>query len=162
MIPKEIEKAFNEQIKKELDSAYLYLSMAAYFEHENLEGMAHWMKKQAQEEVGHAMKFFEHINERGGRVELHALDEPKKDWASPLEAFKHTYDHEQKVTASINNLVELAKKLNDNASLVFLNWFVNEQIEEEANAQKILSLLERIEDNFAGIIMLDTELAKRE
>ncbi|WP_448524064.1 ferritin [Pseudothermotoga sp.] len=162
MIPKEIEKAFNEQIKKELDSAYLYLSMAAHFEHENLQGMAHWMKKQAQEEVGHAMKFFEHVNERGGRVELYALDEPKKDWSSPLEVFKHTYEHEQKVTASINNLVELAKKLNDNASLVFLNWFVNEQIEEEANAQKILSLLERIKDNFAGIIMLDAELAKRE
>jgi len=95
-------------------------------------------------------------------VELYALDEPKKDWSSPLEVFKHTYEHEQKVTASINSLVELAKKLNDNASLVFLNWFVNEQIEEEANAQKILSLLERIKDNFAGIIILDAELAKRE
>lgn len=162
MIPKELEKAFNEQIKKELESAYLYLSMAAYFEHENLEGMAHWMKKQAEEEVGHAMKFFEHINERGGRVELYALAEPKKDWSSPLDVFKHTYEHEQKVTASINSLVELAKKLNDNAALVFLNWFVNEQVEEEANAQKIVALLERIGDNAAGIIMLDSQLAKRE
>lgn len=162
MIPKELEKAFNEQIKKELESAYLYLSMAAYFEHENLEGMAHWMKKQAEEEVGHAMKFFEHINERGGRVELYALAEPKKDWSSPLDVFKHTYEHEQKVTASINSLVELAKKLDDNAALVFLNWFVNEQVEEEANAQKIVALLERIGDNAAGIIMLDSQLAKRE
>ncbi|MGB9790269.1 MAG: ferritin [Thermotoga caldifontis] len=162
MIPKELERAFNEQIKKELESAYLYLSMAAYFEHENLAGMAHWMKKQAQEEVNHAMKFFEHINERGGRVELFALAEPRKDWSSPFEVFKHTYEHEQKVTASINALVELARKLNDNAALVFLNWFVNEQIEEEASAQKIMSLLERIGDNFAGIIMLDSELGKRE
>lgn len=162
MIPKEIEKAFNEQIKKELESAYLYLSMAAYFDHENFEGMAHWMKKQAQEEVNHAMKFYEHVNERGGRVELFALSEPRKSWSSPLEVFKHVYEHEQKVTASINGLVELARKMNDNAALVFLNWFVNEQIEEEANAQKIVTLLEHIKDNIAGIIMLDRELAKRE
>ncbi|MGJ8453920.1 ferritin [Pseudothermotoga sp. U03pept] len=155
-------KAFNDQIRKEIESAYLYLAMAAYFDNQTLEGFAHWMKKQAQEELNHAMKFYEHLNERGARVELQPISLLGKDWSSALEVFKQTYEHEQKVTQSINDLVQLASELKDNAALVFLNWFVNEQVEEESNAQKILTLLERIKDNFAGIMMLDRELAKRE
>lgn len=162
MVKETIQKAFNEQIKKELDSAYLYLSMAAYFDSQNLEGMAHWMKVQAKEEFKHAMKFYEHINERGGRVEFFALEKPIKEWVNPFEVFKHVYEHEQKVTASIHNLVELAEKENDHAAYVFLQWFVNEQIEEESNASKILQTLEKIKDIPVGIIMMDRELAKRE
>ncbi len=162
MIKESIQKAFNEQIKKELDSAYLYLSMAAYFDSQNLEGMAHWMKLQAKEEYKHAMKFYEHINERGGKVEFFALDQPVREWANPFEVFRHVYEHEQKVTASIYNLVELAKKENDHAAYVFLQWFVNEQVEEESNALKILQTLEKIKDVPVGIIMMDRELAKRE
>ncbi|MGB9819978.1 MAG: ferritin [Pseudothermotoga sp.] len=162
MIKETIQKAFNEQIKKELDSAYLYLSMAAYFDSQNLEGMSHWMKVQAKEEFKHAMKFYEHINERGGRVELFGLEKPVKEWKGPFEVFKHVYEHEQKVTASINDLVELAERENDRAAYVFLQWFVNEQIEEEANASKIVQTFEKIKDSPVGIIMMDRELAKRE
>ncbi|HEY8540783.1 MAG TPA: ferritin [Pseudothermotoga sp.] len=162
MIKEAIQRAFNEQIKKELDSAYLYLSMAAYFDSQNLEGMAHWMKLQAKEEFKHAMKFYEHINERGGRVELFSLEEPVKEWTGPFEVFKHVYEHEQRVTASIYNLVELSKKENDHAAYNFLQWFVNEQIEEESNASKILQTIEKIKDSPVGIIMMDRELAKRE
>jgi len=162
MIKETIQKAFNEQIKKELDSAYLYLSMAAYFDSQNLEGMSHWMKVQAKEEFKHAMKFYEHINERGGRVELFGLEKPVKEWKDPFEVFKHVYEHEQKVTASINDLVELAERENDRAAYVFLQWFVNEQIEEEANASKIVQTFEKIKDSPVGIIMMDRELAKRE
>ncbi|MFN4190783.1 MAG: ferritin [Pseudothermotoga sp.] len=162
MISESIQRAFNEQIKKELDSAYLYLSMATYFDSQNLEGMAHWMKVQAKEEYKHAMKFYEHINERGGRVELFALEKPAKEWAGPFEVFKHVYEHEQKVTASIYSLVELAKKENDHAAYNFLQWFVNEQVEEESSASKILQTLEKIKDSPVGIIMMDRELAKRE
>ncbi|MEJ5228549.1 MAG: ferritin [Pseudothermotoga sp.] len=155
-------KAFNDQIRKEIESAYLYLAMAAYFDHQTLEGFAHWMKRQAQEELNHAMKFYEHLNERGARVQLQAISLLGSNWSSALDVFKQTYEHEQKVTQSINDLVQLASELKDNAALVFLNWFVNEQVEEESNAQTILTLLERIKDNFAGIMMLDRELAKRE
>lgn len=162
MISESIQRAFNEQIKKELDSAYLYLSMATYFDSQNLEGMAHWMKVQAKEEYKHAMKFYEHINERGGRVELFALEKPAKEWAGPFEVFKHVYEHEQKVTASIYSLVELAKKENDHAAYNFLQWFVSEQVEEESSASKLLQTLEKIKDNPVGIIMMDRELAKRE
>lgn len=162
MIGENIQRAFNEQIKKELDSAYLYLSMATYFDSQNLEGMAHWMKVQAKEEYKHAMKFYEHINERGGRVELFALEKPAKEWAGPFEVFKHVYEHEQKVTASIYSLVELAKKENDHAAYNFLQWFVSEQVEEESSALKILQTLEKIKDSPVGIIMMDRELAKRE
>jgi ferritin len=162
MIGQIILKALNEQIKKELDSAYLYLSMAAYFDSENLEGMAHWMKLQAKEEFNHAMKFYNHINERGGKVEFFALEKPPMDWKDPYEVFKDVYEHEKKVTESIHNLVDLAKKENDHATYSMLMWFVDEQVEEEANALKILEILEKIKDNSVGIIMLDRQLASRE
>ncbi len=162
MINSKIEKAFNEQIKKELESAYLYLTMAGYFDGMNLEGSAHWMKVQAKEEFTHAMKFYNHIIERGGKVEFYPLQLLSKNWSSPLDVFQHVYEHEQKVTASIHNLVELARMENDHAAQVFLQWFVNEQIEEEANAMKIVELFKQVKDSPVGIIMVDRELAKRE
>ncbi len=162
MINPRIEKAFNEQIKKELESAYLYLAMAGYFDGINLEGMAHWMKVQAKEEFTHAMKFYEHIIERGGKVEFYPLQLLSKNWKSALEVFEHVHEHEQNVTASINNLVELARAENDYPAQVLLQWFVNEQVEEEANALKIVELLKQIKDSPVGIIMVDRELAKRE
>ena len=127
MISSKVEKAFNDQINAELYSAYLYLSMAAYFDSENLAGMAQWMKVQAKEEVEHAMKFYAHINDRGGTVVMKAIDGPKTKWASPLAVFEEGYKHEQKVTGLINKLVALAQSEKDTASSVFLQWFVTEQ-----------------------------------
>ncbi|AEH50407.1 ferritin [Pseudothermotoga thermarum] len=162
MINLKVEKAFNEQIKKELESAYLYLAMAGYFDSMNLDGMAHWMKVQAKEEFEHAMKFYNHIIERGGKVEFYPLQLLSRNWNSPLDVFEHVYEHEQKVTESINNLVELAKAENDYPAQVLLQWFVNEQVEEEANALKIVETLKKVKDSPIGIIMLDRELARRE
>lgn len=161
MIDKQLEQAFNQQINAELYSSYLYLAMAAYFESENLSGCANWMKMQANEEQEHAMKFFEQINERGGRVELEAIDKPATDWESPLQAFQQALEHEKKVTGMINELMGKAKSINDHAAEVFLNWFVSEQVEEEANADDICQKLEMIGDSGNGLIMLDQALAKR-
>lgn len=162
MIGEKIQTAFNEQIKYELESDYLYLSMAAYFHSLVLDGMAHWMKKQANEEFGHAMKFFDHITNRGGRIVLHPLDKPKAEWASPLQVWQEAYKHEQDITARINRLVKLAKEENDYASTPLLNWFVDEQIEEEASTSKVAQMLERVGPSGAGLVMLDKELGKRE
>jgi ferritin len=162
MIPKKIQAAFNAQIKAEMESSYLYLSMAAYFKSQTLDGMEHWMKVQAKEEMGHAMKFFDFILERGGRVELAGLAEPKAKWSSALDAFRNTYEHEQVVTGKIHALVKLAESQDDPASSNFLQWFVNEQVEEEANALEIVVTLERVGASGAGLIMLDRELGKRE
>ncbi len=162
MVSKKIETAFNEQIKHELESAYLYLSMAAYFHDEGLNGMAQWMRAQAKEEQLHAMKFFDHLNERGARVELHELAKPQKKWKSALDAFQAAYGHEQFITGKINELVKLAREEEDNPAQVFLNWFVEEQVEEEATSSDIVQLLERIGDAGHGIVMLDRELGKRE
>ncbi len=161
MIGKKMQDALNEQIKAEMGSAYLYLSMAAYFHFAGLDGMAQWMRVQASEENAHAMKFFDHIKDRGGRVELSQIDKPKIEWSSPLEAFQDAYKHEQYVTSRINDLVKLATEEGDNAAGVLLQWFVAEQVEEEANACKIVQMLERIGDSGNGLIMLDRELGKR-
>jgi len=133
MISKKIEKALNKQINAELYSAYLYLSMVAYFESVNLPGFANWMKVQTQEELMHAMKIYDFVNERGGRVVLKAIEAPPTEWDSPLDAFEATYKHEQKVTGLINNLVNLAIEEKDHATSSFLQWFVNEQVEEESS-----------------------------
>jgi ferritin len=161
MIGKKMQDALNEQIKEELESAYLYLSAAAYFHFAGFDGMAKWMTVQAEEEREHAMKFFDHIVERDGRVELLALDQPKKEWTSPLEAFQDAYKHEQYITGRINDLVKLAAEENDNPAAIMLQWFVTEQVEEEASASKIVQMLERIGDAGHGLIMLDYELGKR-
>ena len=161
MIGKRIQEAMNEQIKHELESAYLYLAMAAYFEDEGLDGMAQWMKVQAMEESVHAYKFFTNIAERGGRVELLALKKPQKTWTSALAAFKAAYEHEQFITSKIHELVALAEKEKDYASMPMLQWFVEEQIEEEDTASKIADTLEKVGKGGHGLIMMDRELARR-
>ncbi len=158
---KKLEKSMNEQIVKELYSAYLYLAMAAYFESENLGGFGHWMRMQLQEELLHASKFFDFLNERGSKVVLGAIDKPTDKFSSVVDVFKKTLEHEKKVTASINNLYALADKVNDNASKVFLQWFINEQVEEEKNPADILGKLKYVSDQPAGILILDKELAMR-
>lgn len=158
---KRLEKAMNEQLGKELYSAYLYLSMAAYFEAENLAGFSHWMKMQIQEEILHAMKFFDFLNERGSRVILGAIDKPLENFSSIKDVFEKTLKHEQKVTASINKLYVLAQEINDRATCVFLQWFINEQVEEEKSPAEILGKLKYVSDQPAGILILDKELATR-
>ncbi|MFC1709029.1 ferritin [Candidatus Omnitrophota bacterium] len=158
---KKLEKAMNEQIVKELYSAYLYWAMAAYFESENLGGFAHWMKMQAQEEIFHASKFFDFLNEVGSKVALGAIDKPSDKFNSVEDVFKQTLAHEKKVTASINNLCAIADKANENASKIFLQWFVNEQVEEEKNPADILGKLKYVRNQPAGILILDKELAAR-
>jgi ferritin len=161
MIKQRMQNVMNEQIQHEISSAYLYLAMAADFHSKNFDGMAQWMKVQAQEEMVHAMRFFEHIVDRNGRVELKALPEPSKDWTSPVEAFKAAYKHEQFITGRIDELVKVARDENDNAALMMLQWFVNEQIEEEANASKIVDMLTLIGDFGQGLLMADRELGAR-
>jgi len=141
MIGKKMQDALNEQVNAELYSAYLYLSMAAYFESTNLAGMANWMRVQTQEEQFHAIKLYNHILERGGKVVLKSIDAPPLEWDSPLAVFKSGLEHEQKVTGLINDLVYLARDERDNASEIFLQWFVNEQVEEEDNASTIVGQL---------------------
>ena len=161
MIEKAMQEAMNEQINKELFSSYLYLSMAAYFEDKNLPGFAHWMRLQADEEREHAMKFYDFILERGGRVILKAIDAPKTEWSSSLEVAEEVAAHEAKVTASINALYELALKEKDYPAQVMLQWFINEQVEEEKNAAEIVANLKLIEERGTAVLMLDHRLAKR-
>jgi ferritin len=162
MIGKKIRDAFNVQIQHETYSSYLYLSMAAYFHGKGFDGMAQWMRVQAMEELTHAMKFFGHINERQGTVELLAIEKPPASWKSPLDAFKAALKHEQFITGKIEGLVKLATAEKDYASQSMLQWFIDEQVEEEANATKNVQLLEMIGDSGNGIVMLDRELGKRE
>lgn len=161
MLNKTVERAINEQIQAELYSAYLYLSMAAYSEAANLPGFAHWMKVQSQEEIEHSMKFFNYVNERGGRVVLKALDQPPVEFGSPVDLFKKVLEHEQLVTGLINDLYELAVKENDYATQVLLHWFIEEQVEEEANAAQIVETLKMAGDKGNALIMVDRGLAKR-
>ena len=145
MVSKKMQGALNEQINAELYSAYLYLSMVAYFESVNLPGFATWMRVQTQEELTHAMKIYEFVNECGGRVILKPIAEPPAEWESPLVAFKAAYKHEQKVTGLINNLVNLAIEEKDHASNNFLQWFVDEQVEEEASADEVVQKLKMVD-----------------
>ncbi len=161
MFNNKIEVAFNKQINEELFSSYLYLSMSAYFASIALEGFSSWMRVQAMEEMIHAQKFYNFIIERGGRVTLDSIAKPQIDWKSPLEAFEDTYKHEQHITSCINKLVDLAIKERDHASNNFLQWFVAEQVEEEASAESILQKLKLIGDKGNGIFMLDKELGQR-
>jgi ferritin len=156
-----MQDAINEQVRDELYSAYLYLSMAAYFEATSLPGFAAWMRAQSQEEVTHAMKFFDFVNERGGRVELHAIEQPPVEFESPRDVFEATYEHEQKVTGLIHDLYKLALEENDYAAQVMLHWFIDEQVEEEDGVSQILDTLKRIGDKDQGLIMLDRELGQR-
>jgi ferritin len=161
MLNEKIEEAFNDQLNAELYSSYLYLSMAAYFQSINLEGFANWMRCQAQEEIVHAMKFYNFVNERAGRVILTAIEGPATKWDSPLIAFEDAYRHEEKITASINNLVDLAIKEKDHAANAFLQWFVNEQVEEESSVDAVVHQLNLAGDQGSGLFMIDRELASR-
>ncbi len=160
-IGKKMQDALNKQINAELYSSYLYLSMAAYFETQNLRGMAAWMEAQAGEEQGHAMRIYKFINDRSGRVTLEAIDKPKIDWSSPKEAFDDAYAHEQKVSKMIHDLVDLANQENDHASFTMLQWFVQEQVEEEDSTATIADQLSKIKDSPNGLFMLDHALGAR-
>jgi ferritin len=161
MIGKAMQEAINEQINKELYSSYLYLSMAAYFEDQNLPGFAKWMHMQEGEEREHAMKLYEFLVDRGGRVMLKPIAAPETEWKSPLELFKQVAAHEAVVTASIHSLYELALKEKDYAAQVMLHWFIDEQVEEEKNAGEIVSQLELVEARGTAVLMLDHRLGKR-
>lgn len=161
MIPRKIEDAFNQQIKHELESAYLYLAMAAYFDNAGFEGMGRWMRAQVQEELTHAMRFYKHIIERGGQVKLQSLNILAQNWESPLKAFEAAYEHERFITSKINELVKLAQAEGDYASNSLLQWFVDEQIEEEDSTSKIAQDLRRIGEDSRGVLMLDRELGQR-
>src|SRR5574342_19770 len=161
MISKTMQDSINEQINKELFSSYLYLSMAAYFAEKNLAGFSKWMRVQADEEREHAMKLYEHLEDRGGRVLLKAIEAPKTEWTSNLEAFREAAAHEAMITASINSLYEVALKEKDYPAQVLLQWFINEQVEEEKNAAEIVAQLELIEERGTAVLMLDHRLGKR-
>lgn len=159
---KQVEKLIQDQIKNEWYSAYLYLSMAVYFETINLEGFAAWMYKQAGEEQAHGKKMFDFLIDRGVKVVLQAIPQPPADFSSPIDVFEKTYEHEQKVTALINGIADQADKANDRPTKVFIQWFITEQVEEEKNASRILDLLKKIPPNSAGIFQMDHQMGKRE
>ena len=161
MINDMMQTALNKQINAELYSAYLYISMSAQFQAMNLKGFANWMRVQSLEEFTHADKFYNFLIDRGGRAILNSIEGPPTKWASPLAIFQDAYKHEQKVTGLINALVNLAIKEKDHAAHSFLQWFVNEQVEEEANADSIAQQLKLIGKNGQGLLMLDRELAQR-
>ena len=161
MLSKTIEAAINAQINAELWSAYLYLSMAHNFEADGKPGIANWFKVQFKEEQAHAEIFMNYVNSRGGRVLLQPIEAVETEWATPLDAFKATLTHEQKVTSLINNLYALAESEHDYATREMLNWFVAEQVEEEDNAQQLIDKFSLIGNDGMGIYMLDQELAAR-
>lgn len=161
MISEKMQNAFLDQINKELYSEYLYLSMKAYFASLNLNGFANWMDCQVKEERAHAMGMFDYVLERGGNVELEAIEKPDTKWASPLAVFKQVLSHEEYVTSRINALMDVADETKDRAALIFLNWYLKEQVEEEATAGGILAQLELIGDDKHALFALDKELAQR-
>ena len=161
MLSKKLLDEINEQIKHELYSAYLYLAMAAQFEAENLPGFAHWMHVQNKEETEHAMKFFEYVNDQGGRVVLKAIDQPQVEFGTPLATFEQVLEHEKKVTSLINGLYALALEDKDYASQIFLQWFITEQVEEEKNAAQIIETLKLAGEKGQALIMMDRYLASR-
>ncbi|MBU4564528.1 MAG: ferritin [Desulfarculus sp.] len=161
MLDPKMEAAINGQINAEIYSSYLYMSMATWFDSQSLPGMAHWMRVQAQEEWTHAIKFYTYVNERGGRVILSAIDGPATEWDSPLAVFQAVAEHEAKVTGLIHGLMDLALEIRDHASSSFLQWFVNEQVEEEASAAEAVGQMKLAKDNPSALLMLDKDLATR-
>ncbi len=161
MMKQRLADIINAQVNAEFYSAYLYLSMSAYFADKNLPGFANWMRVQFEEEQFHALRFYDYVSERGGRVALRAFESPKTEWTSIIEVFEDVLKHEQHVTNLINNLVDVAIEEKDHASNSFFKWFVDEQVEEEANVEAILSQLKLINGEGNGILMLDRELATR-
>jgi ferritin len=161
MISKKIEKIINEQINAELYSAYLYLSMRAYFDANDLPGFANWMYVQALEEFTHADKFYRFIVERGGKPVMKAIDNPQGQWKDVLDVMQGVYEHEQKVTSLINNIVNLAIEEKDHATNSFLQWFINEQVEEEASAMEVIRKLKMVKAAPGAMFMLDNEMGTR-
>jgi len=161
MMSPKVQDAFNEQMKQEFYSSYLYLSMSAYLDAANLPGLSKWMRSQAREEAVHAMKIFDHLLDRGGKVQLHPIGRPPPDFASPREVFDQAHRHEKEVTASINGLYGLALEERDFASRVFLDWFVREQVEEEKTSGLLAEQLRMVGDDRPGLLMLDRELGQR-
>ena len=161
MLSEKMQAALNGQLNAELYSSYLYLSMNAYFKSINLDGFANWMHFQAQEELMHAMKFYDFINQRGGKVTLQQIEAPPSGWDSPLSVFQATLEHEQKVTGLIHGLVDLALAEHDHATNIFLQWFVSEQVEEEESVGGVLEQLKLMGEAKGGLFMIDRELAKR-
>jgi ferritin len=161
MIGKKLNDVMNEQIKNELESYYIYLSMAAWLHSKALDGMGHWMRVQAHEEMLHAMKFFNHLIDRGGKVALKDLKQLKTQWESPLEVFRDAFEHEKFISKKIDDLMAIAREEKEFASEPLLSWFTDEQIEEESNASKITDQLEMVGTDKSGMLMLDRELAAR-
>lgn len=161
MLTPKMEAALNEQVKWELYSSYMYLSMSAYFADKGLPGCCHWMRMQAQEEMIHAMKFYDYILERGGKVQLMSIDQPPSEWKSVLDVFEATLEHERHVTALINGLVDVAISEKDHACNIFMQWFVEEQVEEEDSVGTVLNKLKLMGGDGSGLFMLDQELGKR-
>jgi len=161
MMSQKMQDAINAQINAEWYSAYLYLSMSSYFTSVNLMGMATWMRVQTQEEMFHGIKMYDFVNERGGRALLQAIEQPPLAWDSALAVFESSLAHEQKVTGLINNLVDLSMAERDHATTIFLQWFVTEQVEEEANASGILNKLKMIGHDASSLFALDQELGLR-
>ena len=161
MVSKKMEKELNKQLNAEMYSGYLYLAMAAYFEDSDLSGFANWMRVQAQEELSHSMRFYDYVIRRGAKVTLDAIKKPDFEWSSPLEVFDHVLSHEKTVTGLINDLVNLAIEENDHATNNFLQWFVEEQVEEEESASAALNKVKLASDTQNGILIIDSEFASR-
>lgn len=161
MLSEKMEKAINDQIQAEFYSGYLYLSMSAWFDSVDLPGAANWMRVQYQEELSHGEKMFDYIMERDGRAQIQAIQKPPAEWEAPIDAFKAAYAHEQKVTGLIGNLVEVAREEKDYATEVFLQWFINEQVEEEANVKAIVQQFKLVNESKNGLFMIDRELGGR-
>ncbi|NOZ77887.1 MAG: ferritin [Acidobacteria bacterium] len=161
MIQEKIQDALNNQVAAEFYSAHLYLSMSSYLESIDLPGAANWMRIQYREELAHAEKIFDFVIERDGRAILEGFDAPPREWSSALGVFQAAYEHEQKVTAMIEKLVELARELKDYATEVFLQWFISEQVEEEASVKAIVQQLKLVAESKNGRFMIDRELASR-
>lgn len=161
MISDKMISAINEQINKEIFSEYMYISMQAWLADQNLDGMANWMDAQAQEEHFHAMKFFNYLIERGAKVRLQAIAAPPVEFKSALKVFQESLDHEKFVSKSINELMDLAIEEKDHATKSFLQWFIDEQVEEEASVDRVVNMLKMVGENGHGIMMIDRELAQR-
>ena len=162
MIKEKVLKILNKQINEELFSSYLYLSMSNYFSSLNLDGFANWMRLQSQEEYAHGMKIYDYVLQRDGKVVLAKIETPKATWKSPLEVFQETLKHERHISACINNIVTLANQEKDHATSNFFQWFISEQVEEEANAVNIVEKVKMVGDNKSGLFMLDREMGQRQ
>ena len=161
MINEKLQNEFNVQINKELYSEYLYLAMKTYFMEQNLMGFVNWFDVQIQEEHAHAMGMFDYLNERGGKVELMAIDKPEVEGSTPLEIFEHVLRHEEYVTSLINKLMDVAEETKDRAAMNFIDWYINEQVEEEASVGGVLATLKLIGDDKKALLLLDKDLATR-